>query len=164
MLEPTQPFLHCRQHSWQPAVADHVLSCFFSAQGLLEGTPHAAASAAPNAASGNLDAGSTSPHQKEKRASAVPSGRGVMLISEVIRATLHLDSCAVVMGANVANEIAAEKFSEASIGCRDPLVGLQLKRLLEVPSLSPLFSIIFERFHYMPSRIWVAYCVSRISL
>jgi len=43
---------------------------------------------------------------------------GFELISGLINKELGID-CAVLMGANIANEIALEKFSEATVGCAD---------------------------------------------
>ena len=43
-----------------------------------------------------------------------PSGQ-VDLISNMVKDLLHID-CSVVMGANIANEVAAENFCEATIG------------------------------------------------
>jgi len=45
------------------------------------------------------------------------SGSGPQLISESIKNALNIDVC-VLMGANIAKEVAAEKFSEATIGYR----------------------------------------------
>lgn len=55
-----------------------------------------------------------------------------MRISEVVQETLGLDSCASMIGANVASEIARGLFSEGTIGCRELARGLEIKRLLEV--------------------------------
>lgn len=41
------------------------------------------------------------------------------LISSLIKQELDTD-CSVLMGANIANEVAKEEFSEATIGCNDP--------------------------------------------
>lgn len=43
-----------------------------------------------------------------------PDG-GIQLISDVIKSTLNID-CAVLMGANLAGEVADEKFCETTIG------------------------------------------------
>ena len=43
-----------------------------------------------------------------------PEG-GIQLISDVIQSTLNID-CAVLMGANLAGEVADEKFCETTIG------------------------------------------------
>eukprot|EP00166_Cyanidium_caldarium_P000729 ctg_129.g84 len=55
---------------------------------------------------------------------------GVVLISEVIRKQLGVP-CAVLMGANVANEIAEEQFSEATIGYRDEQHAQLLKHVFQ---------------------------------
>lgn len=43
---------------------------------------------------------------------------GLVLISDIIRDGLGID-CSVLMGANIANEVAAEQFAEATLGYRD---------------------------------------------
>lgn len=45
----------------------------------------------------------------------VAEGGGILLISDVIRSTLGVP-CAVLMGANIANEVAREQYCEATIG------------------------------------------------
>lgn len=45
----------------------------------------------------------------------VAEGGGIHLISEVIRGELNIP-CAVLMGANIANEVAHENYCEATIG------------------------------------------------
>lgn len=48
----------------------------------------------------------------------VAEGGGIELISHII--TKHLQiPCYVLMGANLANEVAEEKFCETTIGCND---------------------------------------------
>jgi glycerol-3-phosphate dehydrogenase (NAD+) len=44
--------------------------------------------------------------------------RGVVLISSTIADGLGVE-CSVLMGANVANEVAQDQFCEATIGCKD---------------------------------------------
>ncbi|XP_013864082.1 glycerol-3-phosphate dehydrogenase [NAD(+)], cytoplasmic [Austrofundulus limnaeus] len=58
---------------------------------------------------------------------------GLKLISEVIRGKLGI-TMTVLMGANIANEVADEKFCETTIGCRDKAVGPLLKELMETPN------------------------------
>ena len=41
---------------------------------------------------------------------------GCKLVSDIIKARLGLAECAVLMGANVAKEVALEQFCEATIG------------------------------------------------
>jgi glycerol-3-phosphate dehydrogenase (NAD+) len=60
----------------------------------------------------------------------VAAGGGIDLISQIINRQLKID-VSVLMGANLANEIADEKFSETTIGCRDKIVGPILKNLIQ---------------------------------
>ncbi|CAB1449337.1 unnamed protein product [Pleuronectes platessa] len=58
------------------------------------------------------------------------SPEGLKLISEVIRGKLGI-TMAVLMGANIANEVAEEKFCETTIGCKDKTYGSMLKELMQ---------------------------------
>uniref|UniRef100_A0A7J8FXQ1 Glycerol-3-phosphate dehydrogenase [NAD(+)] n=1 Tax=Molossus molossus TaxID=27622 RepID=A0A7J8FXQ1_MOLMO len=58
---------------------------------------------------------------------------GLKLISEVIREHLGIPM-SVLMGANIANEVADEKFCETTIGCKDLAQGQLLKRLMQTPN------------------------------
>ncbi|KAM3878260.1 glycerol-3-phosphate dehydrogenase [NAD(+)], cytoplasmic-like [Diretmus argenteus] len=55
---------------------------------------------------------------------------GLRLISEVIRGRLGI-TMTVLMGANIANEVADEKFCETTIGCKDKVIGDALKELMQ---------------------------------
>uniref|UniRef100_UPI003AAB7128 glycerol-3-phosphate dehydrogenase [NAD(+)], cytoplasmic-like isoform X2 n=1 Tax=Centroberyx gerrardi TaxID=166262 RepID=UPI003AAB7128 len=55
---------------------------------------------------------------------------GLKLISEVIRGRLGI-TMTVLMGANIANEVAEEKFCETTIGCKDKVNGPILKELMQ---------------------------------
>ncbi|KAK2841414.1 hypothetical protein Q7C36_012993 [Tachysurus vachellii] len=55
---------------------------------------------------------------------------GLKLISEVIREKLGI-SMSVLMGANIANEVADEKFCETTIGSKDKAHGALLKDLIQ---------------------------------
>ncbi|KAK3539441.1 hypothetical protein QTP70_008053 [Hemibagrus guttatus] len=55
---------------------------------------------------------------------------GLKLISEVIREKLGI-SVSVLMGANIANEVADEKFCETTIGSKDKAQGALLKDLMQ---------------------------------
>ncbi|KAG9270104.1 glycerol-3-phosphate dehydrogenase 1a [Astyanax mexicanus] len=55
---------------------------------------------------------------------------GLKLISDVIREKLGI-SMTVLMGANIANEVAEEKFCETTIGCKDKTYGALLKELMQ---------------------------------
>jgi len=57
-------------------------------------------------------------------------GGGIKLITEDIKEHLKIDVWAL-MGANLAPEVAAEKFCEATIGCRNPDQAAMLKRLFQ---------------------------------
>jgi len=54
----------------------------------------------------------------------------VELVSRKVTQILGVD-CAVLMGANLANEVAEEKFSESTIGCRDKERGKTLRTLIQ---------------------------------
>ncbi|RWS31966.1 glycerol-3-phosphate dehydrogenase [NAD(+)]: cytoplasmic-like isoform X2 [Leptotrombidium deliense] len=57
----------------------------------------------------------------------------ISLISEKISNLLGIDCC-VLMGANIANEVADEKFCETTIGCKNAETGHILKKLLDTPN------------------------------
>lgn len=52
------------------------------------------------------------------------------LISQLIRDTMNIP-CSVLMGANLANEVADEKFCETTIGCVDEADGQDFKLLFQ---------------------------------
>ncbi|CAH2282931.1 glycerol-3-phosphate dehydrogenase 1 [Pelobates cultripes] len=58
---------------------------------------------------------------------------GLKLISDIIREKMGID-VSVLMGANIANEVAAEKFCETTIGTRILDNGLLFKELLQTPN------------------------------
>ncbi|XP_006623255.1 glycerol-3-phosphate dehydrogenase [NAD(+)], cytoplasmic-like isoform X1 [Apis dorsata] len=57
-------------------------------------------------------------------------GVNIELISKVIEKNLRIQ-CYVLMGANLANEVAEEKFCETTIGCRDKRLAPLLKDLIQ---------------------------------
>uniref|UniRef100_A0A224XF29 Glycerol-3-phosphate dehydrogenase [NAD(+)] n=1 Tax=Panstrongylus lignarius TaxID=156445 RepID=A0A224XF29_9HEMI len=57
-------------------------------------------------------------------------GGGIELISSVIKRHLNIDVC-VLMGANIASEVASGKFCETTIGCADEKNGDLLHKLIE---------------------------------
>lgn len=58
---------------------------------------------------------------------------GLKLISDTIRDSLAID-ISVLMGANLANEVAQEKFCETTIGCKNTENGILFKKLLQTPN------------------------------
>ncbi|XP_053323217.1 glycerol-3-phosphate dehydrogenase 1-like protein [Spea bombifrons] len=58
---------------------------------------------------------------------------GLKLISDIIREKMGID-ISVLMGANIANEVAAEKFCETTIGSRVRENGVLFKELLQTPN------------------------------
>jgi len=59
-------------------------------------------------------------------------GGGIELISNRIHQALDIPVC-VLMGANLAPEVANEMFCETTIGCRDTQQGVLLKKLCQTP-------------------------------
>ncbi|XP_040834882.1 glycerol-3-phosphate dehydrogenase [NAD(+)], cytoplasmic isoform X2 [Ochotona curzoniae] len=59
--------------------------------------------------------------------------KGLKLISEVIGERLGIPM-SVLMGANIASEVADEKFCETTIGCKDLAQGQLLKELMQTPN------------------------------
>ncbi|XP_067843413.1 glycerol-3-phosphate dehydrogenase [NAD(+)], cytoplasmic-like [Heptranchias perlo] len=55
---------------------------------------------------------------------------GLKLISHIIREKLDIEMC-VLMGANIASEVADEKFCETTIGCKNKTHGQILKDLMQ---------------------------------
>ncbi|MBN3310060.1 GPDA dehydrogenase, partial [Amia calva] len=58
---------------------------------------------------------------------------GLKLISDIIREKLGINM-SVLMGANIANEVADEKFCETTIGCKNKEQGALLKELMQTPN------------------------------
>lgn len=60
----------------------------------------------------------------------VEAGKEMTLLSDKIRTSLGIE-CGVLMGANLAPEVAKEEYCEATIGSRDPARGRELKNLFQ---------------------------------
>jgi len=60
--------------------------------------------------------------------------QGIVLISDIIRKELNAD-CSVLMGANVANDMASDAFCETTIGYKDPKNGELFKLAYDDPAL-----------------------------
>ncbi|XP_006004372.1 glycerol-3-phosphate dehydrogenase [NAD(+)], cytoplasmic [Latimeria chalumnae] len=58
---------------------------------------------------------------------------GLKLVSDIIREKLNIE-VSVLMGANIANEVADEKFCETTIGCKNENHGQIFKELLQTPN------------------------------
>ena len=61
---------------------------------------------------------------------AILPGGGIKLISDLISEEMNIP-VSVLMGANLANEVADEKFCETTIGSKNPEVGSDLKLLFQ---------------------------------
>jgi len=61
---------------------------------------------------------------------AILPGGGIKLLSDLISQEMNIP-VSVLMGANLANEVADEKFCETTIGAKDPEVGSDLKLLFQ---------------------------------
>merc|ERR1719217_567433 len=59
--------------------------------------------------------------------------KGIVLISDIIRAELGAD-CSVLMGANVANDMASDAFCETTIGYKDDTNGAPTARCSWAPT------------------------------
>ena len=57
----------------------------------------------------------------------------IKLISSVIQGLLDIE-VSVLMGANIAQDVAREDFCEATVGCRSPEQGGVFKKLFQTPS------------------------------
>jgi len=60
--------------------------------------------------------------------------KGIVLISDILRAELGAD-CSVLMGANVANDMASDQFCETTIGYKDPANGELFRLAYDDPAL-----------------------------
>merc|ERR1711988_1876668 len=58
---------------------------------------------------------------------------GIVLISDILRKELNAD-CSVLMGANVANEMASDAFCETTIGYKDPANGVLFQKAFDCSS------------------------------
>lgn len=63
---------------------------------------------------------------------------GIVLISDILRAELGAD-CSVLMGANVANDMASDQFCETTIGYKVPENG-ELFRCVRISSAAVVLS------------------------
>ncbi|XP_033215393.1 glycerol-3-phosphate dehydrogenase [NAD(+)], cytoplasmic-like [Belonocnema kinseyi] len=59
--------------------------------------------------------------------------KSIELISKIVEKNLKIP-CNVLMGANLANEVAEEKFCETTIGCRDKRLAPLLRDIIQTPN------------------------------
>ncbi|XP_058795211.1 glycerol-3-phosphate dehydrogenase [NAD(+)], cytoplasmic-like isoform X1 [Phymastichus coffea] len=64
---------------------------------------------------------------------APAEGTKIQLISKIIEEKLKIP-CSVLMGANLANEVAEEHFCETTIGCKDKAMGPIMKDCMQTPN------------------------------
>lgn len=62
---------------------------------------------------------------------ALSSKGEIRLLSDSIRECLQIP-CAVLMGANLASEVARENYCEATVAAKNPEIGNELKSLFQV--------------------------------
>ncbi|CAB0045220.1 unnamed protein product [Trichogramma brassicae] len=60
-------------------------------------------------------------------------GTKIKLISKIVEEQLKIP-CSVLMGANLANEVAEEHFCETTIGCKDKIMGAIMKDCMQTPN------------------------------
>ena len=88
----------------------------------------------PSPADGSGGQSATAARLPHPRAHPRPVRAGVVLVSDILRKGLNAD-CSVLMGANVANDMASDQFCETTIGYKDPKNGALFKLAFDAPAL-----------------------------